>query len=175
MAIQGRILIFSGSGKGKTSAAIGTCIRAIGNGMVCALINFLKAGISGEHYTLERLEIPYLVSGGGWVKDGPTPNDMMWGAKGITAVKAYFANTSVTKNIDLLVLDEVITAIELKVLDIEQVRELIASKPQGMHLILTGRGPWEKLEDLADTITVMQDVKHIYDVNKTSAAIGIEY
>lgn len=181
---RGLIVINTGPGKGKTTAALGTALRAAGNGMRVLILQFLKGSWHyGELDAIETLgktlgtpEDPAIVirqMGRGFVKVGGAetdPEDLKmvedaWNA----AVQAIQS-----EDWDLVVLDEINYAIGYKMLDAEKVADVLRSKPEMIHVILTGRNAHPSLIELADTVTEMREVKHAYQKG-ILAQRGIEF
>ncbi len=173
---RGLILINTGPGKGKTTAALGTALRAVGCGMKVLMLQFIKgswhygeldaAKAFGENFVLRQM-------GRGFVKIGgaePDPEDVRmveeaW-AEARTAIDSG--------EWDLVILDEINYAISYKMLDPELVAEALRNKPEMVHVILTGRNAHPLLVELADTVTEMREVKHSYQKG-ILAQRGIEF
>jgi cob(I)alamin adenosyltransferase len=177
---RGLILINTGPGKGKTTAALGTAFRAAGNGMRVLVLQFLKGS---WHYgeldsaeaitTAEGFTYVMRQMGKGFVKVGGAETD----PEDLAMVEAAW-NESATEILsgdwDLIVLDEINYAIGYKMLDPEKVAEVLRRKPEMLHVILTGRNAHPVLVDLADTVTEMREVKHAYQKG-ILAQRGIEF
>jgi len=177
---RGLILINTGPGKGKTTAALGTAFRAAGNGMRVLVLQFLKgswhygeldsaealSSLDGYTYELRKL-------GKGFVKVGGAeadPEDLRMVEDGWNeAVTAILSGEW-----DLIVLDEINYVIGYKMLDPERVADVLRRKPEMLHVILTGRNAHPLLIDLADTVTEMREVKHAYQ-RGILAQRGIEF
>ena len=175
-ARRGLILINTGPGKGKTTAALGTALRAVGNGMRVLMIQFLKgswhygeldaAEAFGGNFVLKQM-------GRGFVKVGGAETD----PEDVRLVEAAWAEARAaieSGEWDMVVLDEINYAIGYKMLDPEQVAETLRRKPEMVHVILTGRNAHPLLVELADTVTEMREVKHAYQKG-ILAQRGIEY
>jgi cob(I)alamin adenosyltransferase len=173
---RGLILINTGPGKGKTTAALGTALRAVGNGMRVLMIQFLKgswhygeldaAKAFGENFVLKPM-------GRGFVKVGGAETD----PEDLRLVEAAWAEARAaieSGEWDMVVLDEINYAIHYKMLDPEVVANTLRTKPEMVHVILTGRSAHPLLVDLADTVTEMREVKHAYQKG-ILAQRGIEY
>src|ERR1700728_3713331 len=159
---RGLILINTGAGKGKTTAAMGTALRAVGNGMRVLMLQFLKGSwhygeldstkAFGENFVLRQM-------GRGFVKVGGAETD----PEDIRLVEEAWAESAaaiLSGDWDLIVLDEINYAISYKLLDPEKVAEVLRQKPEMTHIILTGRNAHPTLVELADTVTEMREVKH---------------
>lgn len=179
-ARRGLILINTGPGKGKTTAALGTAFRAAGNGMRVLVLQFLKGSWHyGELDSAEALStasgFTYLMRqmGRGFVKIGGAeadPEDLAM----VEAAWQESAKEILSGDWDLIVLDEINYAIGYKMLDPEKVAAVLRQKPEMLHVILTGRNAHPTLVELADTVTEMREVKHAYQKG-ILAQRGIEY
>jgi len=175
--MSGLVHIYYGNGKGKTTAALGLALRASGSGKKAVIVQFLKDWSSGE---LESLAlIPNITVLRGKASGGVFIHEMTDEQRAATtlihnnnlkqALKLQSEGTC-----DILVLDEVIDAINLNVLDPALINELLDSKPDGLELIITGHNPSASLLQRADYITEMVKHKHPYDEGVT-ARKGIEF
>ena len=160
---KGLVLINTGPGKGKTTAALGVVLRALGHGQRVVFLQFIKSKATGESRFLERYaadkpdSLWYGRLGLGFVgRGGATAEDL---AK---AAEAMATAEKVRDGADLVVLDEVNVALDLGLVDIERVKGFLEEKPERQSVILTGRGCPKELYDLADTVTEMADIKHAY-------------
>jgi cob(I)alamin adenosyltransferase len=175
-ARRGLILINTGPGKGKTTAALGTALRAVGNGMRVLMIQFLKGSWHyGELDAAEAFGGSFVLKqmGRGFVKVGGAETD----PEDVRLVEAAWAEARAaieSGEWDMVVLDEINYAIGYKMLDPEQVAETLRNKPEMVHVILTGRNAHPLLVELADTVTEMREVKHAYQKG-ILAQRGIEY
>jgi cob(I)alamin adenosyltransferase len=177
---RGLILINTGPGKGKTTAALGTAFRAAGNGMRVLVLQFLKGSwhygeldsaeaistASGFTYVMKQL-------GRGFVKVGGAETD----PEDLRMVERAWDEAEeavLSGEWDLVVLDEINYAIGYKMLDPERVAEVLRRKPEMLHVILTGRNAHPTLVELADTVTEMKEVKHAYQ-RGIIAQRGIEF
>jgi cob(I)alamin adenosyltransferase len=173
---RGLILINTGPGKGKTTAALGTALRAVGNGMKVLMLQFLKGSwhygeldaveAFGENFVLRQL-------GRGFVKVGGAEMD----PEDIRLVEEAWAEARAavySGEWDMVVLDEINYAISYKMLDAAVVAEALRGRPEMVHVILTGRNAHPLLVELADTVTEMREVKHAYQKG-ILAQRGIEY
>lgn len=173
---RGLILINTGPGKGKTTAALGTALRAVGNGMKVLMLQFLKgswhygeldaAKAFGDNFILKQM-------GRGFVKVGGAETD----PEDIRLVEEAWAEARAaiySGEWDMVILDEINYAISYKMLDPAVVAEALRGKPEMVHVILTGRNAHPLLVELADTVTEMREVKHAYQKD-IPAQRGIEY
>ena len=169
-------MINTGPGKGKTTAALGTAMRAVGNGMRVLMLQFQKgswhygeldaAAAFGENFVLKQM-------GRGFVKVGGAETDQ----EDVRMVEAAWAEAReaiYSGEWDMVVLDEINYAINYKMLDPEVVAEALRGRPEMVHVILTGRNAHPLLVELADTVTEMREVKHAY-TKGILAQRGIEY
>ncbi len=170
----GLVIVNTGDGKGKTTAALGTLLRAWGQGMRCCVIQFIKSksGGWGESQAAHKLGIEWYQMGDGFT----------WQSKDIdeTAAKAReawaFAQQKIASGeYDLIVLDEFTFALKYGWLNLDEVLSwLQAHKPPEMHLIITGRDAPRQLVEYADLVTEMKKVKHPFDEGILAQA-GIEF
>jgi cob(I)alamin adenosyltransferase len=173
---RGLILINTGPGKGKTTAALGTALRAAGNGMRVLVLQFLKGSWHyGELDAVEAFGQNFVMKqmGRGFVKVGGAETD----PEDIRLVEAAWdeAREAIySGEWDMVVLDEINYAIGYKMLDPAVVAEALRAKPEMVHVILTGRNAHPLLVELADTVTEMREVKHAYQKG-ILAQRGIEF
>ncbi len=171
---QGCVQVYTGNGKGKTTAALGLALRAVGRELMVCIVQFMKGGGPyGEHLVAERLA-PYLtiITTGrkGWVKqDGPAAEDRQLAEEGLVLAREILTGGTY----DLVILDEINGAVAYGLLDVEPVLELIRLKPSRVELVLTGRNAHEKIIEAADLVTEMREIKHYYKAG-VPARIGIE-
>ncbi len=173
---RGLILINTGPGKGKTTAAMGTALRAVGNGMRVLMLQFLKGSWHyGELDAVEAFGDNFVMKqlGRGFVKIGGAETD----PEDIRMVEAAWDEARaaiLSGDWDMVVLDEINYAIGYKMLDPAQVVDTLKQRPEMVHVILTGRNAHPDLVAIADTVTEMRQVKHAYE-NGILAQRGIEY
>jgi cob(I)alamin adenosyltransferase len=171
---QGCIQVYTGNGKGKTTAALGLALRAVGRGLTVCMIQFMKGGGPyGEHLVAERLA-PYLTiiptGRPGWVdKDNPAEEDKRLAAEALSMGKRALTGGE----FDLVILDEINGAVSFGLLAVAEVLDLMQSKPPQVELILTGRNAAAQIIEAADLVTEMREVKHYYKAG-VAARIGIE-
>jgi cob(I)alamin adenosyltransferase len=169
-------LINTGPGKGKTTAALGTALRAVGNGMRVLVLQFLKGSWHyGELDAAEMLggNLVLKQMGRGFVKVGGAETDQ----EDIRLVEQAWAEAReaiYSGDWDMVILDEINYAIGYKMLDPAVVAEALKGRPEMVHVILTGRNAHPLLVELADTVTEMREVKHAYQKG-ILAQRGIEY
>jgi cob(I)alamin adenosyltransferase len=171
---QGLVQIYTGDGKGKTTAAIGLAMRAIGKGFKVYMVQFLKGRPYGEVETAKMLPDSFtLVQSGldSFVKKGePTAEDLELAHRGLELARQAI----MSGEYDIVILDEVNVAIELEVLTVDEVLPLIDERPKTVELVLTGRYAPTEFCDRADLITEMKNVRHCYDAG-VPLREGIEY
>lgn len=173
---RGLIIVNTGPGKGKTTAAMGTALRAVGNGLKVVMLQFLKGSwhygeldavkAFGDNFVMKQL-------GRGFVKVGGAETD----PEDVRLVEAAWAEAEkaiLSAEWDLVVLDEINYAISYNMLDPQKVAEVLKRKPEQVHVILTGRNAHPAIVELADTVTEMREVKHAYQKG-IMAQRGIEY
>jgi len=171
---RGLVQVFTGDGKGKTSAAIGAAIRALGHGLKVYIAFFMKgAHPSGEFHLLSQIPSVTMASfGSGGLVD---PNNIKPKERG-EAERALAAarEAMLSGNYDLVVLDEVNVAVAFGLIAVDEVLKLINEKPERVELILTGRRADTRLVQAADLVTECLKIKHPYDMG-VAARGGIEF
>ena len=172
---KGLVQIFTGEGKGKTTAALGTVLRAAGHGLKISIIFFIKGRSSqGEYKALAALPNVKVASFG--LRQFIYKNNVINPAEKAQAQAALAAaREDITSGkFDLVVLDEVNVAIYFRLLEVQEVLRLIKDKPPQVELILTGRNADKKLIAAADLVTEMGKIKHPFDKG-IKARKGIEF
>ncbi len=171
---RGLVQVFTGDGKGKTSAAIGAAIRALGHGLKVYIAFFMKgAHPSGEFHLLSQIPSVTMASfGSGGLVD---PNNIKPKERG-EAERALAAarEAMLSGDYDLVVLDEVNVAVAFGLIAVDEVLKLINEKPERVELILTGRRADTRLVQAADLVTECLKIKHPYDMG-VAARGGIEF
>jgi cob(I)alamin adenosyltransferase len=171
---RGYVQIYTGNGKGKTTAALGLAFRAMGRGLKTYIGQFIKgqkygeieaASISNGLITLEQYGKDTFVHTG----RKPNPEDKKMVLDGLARARTAL----LSGKYDIIVLDEIITTYHFKLISLEDMMNLIAEKPLNVELIMTGRHAPRKLMDAADLVTRMNEVKHYYKKGVT-ARNGIE-
>ena len=173
---RGLIIVNTGPGKGKTTAAMGTALRAVGNGMKVLMLQFLKGSWHyGELDAVKAFGDSFIMKqmGRGFVKVGGAETDpedvRMVQEAWNEAEQAIYSGAW-----DLVILDEINYAISYKMLDPEKVVAVLQKKPKMVHVILTGRNAHPSIIEIADTVTEMREIKHAY-TKGIEAQRGIEY
>jgi cob(I)alamin adenosyltransferase len=171
---KGLVQVYTGDGKGKTTAAFGLALRAVGRGLRVYVIQFIKGGFDyGELYVVDRLPNLTLKAFGRGkfvMAKPPEGEDVGFAREAFELAKKVV----MSGEYDVVVLDEVNVALSLKLIGISEVLELVRGKPVHVEVVLTGRGAPEELVEVADLVTEMREVKHPYRKGVT-ARKGIEY
>ena len=160
---RGYTHIYTGGGKGKTTAALGLAMRAAGAGLRVYLGEFIKEmeygeiGILRERFPEVKVEL-FGTSAGCLIDRQPTEEDLRGAAEGLDRAEEAMKSG----DYDLVILDEVTVAVELQLLPEERVLQLMDEKPDSVELVLTGRGATEAMRERADLVTEMEEVKHYY-------------
>lgn len=171
---KGFIHIYTGNGKGKTTAAIGQAIRAAGAGLKTYIAQFMKEYPYSELESLKLFKEKITIEqfcGDEFVyrRQLPDESEIKKASEGLSSAKAKM----LSGEYDLIILDEAIVAIYFKLLTVNQILEFIESKPESVELILTGRYCPQELISKADLVTEMKEIKHYYTQGIT-ARKGIE-
>lgn len=171
---RGLIQVYTGNGKGKTSAAFGLALRAVGRGLRVFMIQFIKGGFDyGELYVVDKLPNLTLKAfgRGKFVTEKPAgKEDVELAGQAL----ALAEETIKGGRYDVVILDEVNVALSLKLISLEKVLRLIKEKPKHVELVLTGRDAPEEIIEAADLVTEMREIKHPYKKG-LPARKGIEY
>jgi cob(I)alamin adenosyltransferase len=171
---KGLVQIFTGDGKGKTSAALGIVLRALGHGLRVYFVFFMKGDYPyGERNILSQLPNVTMASFGSGKFINPAdikPEETEQARQALAAAR----EAMLSGNYDLVVLDEVNLAVAWKLVELNEMIQLVKDKPQNVELILTGRQADTELIKLADLVTEMVKIKHPYDEG-VRARKGIDY
>jgi cob(I)alamin adenosyltransferase len=170
--MTGYVQLYTGNGKGKTTAAFGLALRAAGAGLRVLIVQFAKKGPYSEHAALRRFEdlITVRTAGLGEFITGTPSEDE------IRAARAGFEEARrdlLSGRFDLVILDEICIANHFRLIPVEDVLDLIAAKPAAVELVLTGRNADARIVEKADLVTEMREVKHYYEKG-VEARTGIE-
>ncbi|MEF9462920.1 cob(I)yrinic acid a,c-diamide adenosyltransferase [Bacillus megaterium] len=175
---RGLTLIYTGDGKGKTTAALGLALRATGRGQKVLMIQFIKSPqrTYGEKLMFDRIGIEMIQTGVGftWTKTPPEHREALQKAWALTKEKVF------SNEYDVVILDELNNALAIEkfpiddVLPLHEVIDLIQKRPEHMHLVITGRAAKKEVMDAADLVTEMKPHKHYYDEG-IPAVKGIEF
>jgi cob(I)alamin adenosyltransferase len=160
---KGLVQVYTGNGKGKTTASLGLALRAAGHGLKTFVIQFMKGNIQyGElesakklspHLTIRQMGRETFVS-----KTNPDPMDIEWAQKGFALAKEVIASG----DYDIVILDEINVAVDYGLIPLSDLLQLIDSKPATVELILTGRNAKPEIIEKADLVTEMVERKHYY-------------
>ena len=172
---KGLVLINTGPGKGKTTAAFGLALRALGQGFRVLILQFMKGRANiGEIKALSHIDLPLEIQQVGrdvfFKSRACEPIDIYLATKGLSD----FCEAMASGRYDMIILDEVIMAIDFGLIELEDILKAIAAKPAALHLILTGRNAPAELIKVADLVTEMQEIKHPFHQG-IAAQKGIEY
>lgn len=168
---RGIIQIYTGDGKGKTTAALGLAMRAAGRGLKIAFIQFLKGEPYGEHLFVSRyhpFNIVQISVGNSFTK--PREQLLQEAQETLT----YAEEEMLSGKYNLVILDEIFVALHQKLITTEQVMGLLDKKPASVDLVLTGRNAPPQIIERANLVTEMRMIKHPYNEG-ISARLGIEY
>jgi cob(I)alamin adenosyltransferase len=171
---RGLVMVITGNGKGKTTAAFGQALRAIGQNYNVFVLQFMKGRKYGEFIAAEkylpRLTIRMSGLDSFVMRDNPAAIDIELAEKGLDiARKAILSG-----KYDMVILDEINVALDFKLINLKEVIDLIKNKPPALNLILTGRYAPEGIIKLADTVSEVKEIKHHYAAGIKDRA-GIEY
>ena len=170
--MKGRVVVNTGEGKGKTTAAVGMAVRAVGRGMKVAMVQFMKGAIdTGEVEVLKRLgvEVHRMGTGFSWTKES-WEEDKALARKGWEVAKGLLLGGEH----QMVVLDELNYVVGYGLLEAAEVAETIQARPKGVHVVITGRGLAPEIQAVADTITEMRPIRHAFD-SGIPATKGVEF
>ena len=170
--MKGCVQVYTGDGKGKTTAALGLALRAAGAGLKVYFGQFLKDGTSSEIQVIRRVLPEVTVEHFGrprFVRRNPSARDISDAAAGLQKLRTAL----LSRNYDVVVADEINVATDKGLLSVSDVLDLLSDRPAGVEFILTGRSADPRICKQADLITEMCKVKHYYD-GGTTARKGIE-
>ncbi len=173
---SGLIIVFTGSGKGKTTASLGLALRGAGHGFQTLMIQFIKGSWkSGELGGADMLApfLDIIPMGKGFIRfdrEGPEPEDEQAVREAWELAKRQIASD----RYDTIVLDEINYVIDYGLLPVEEVLEVLKTKPPSLNLVLTGRNAHPDVIEAADLVTEMTEVKHPFE-NGVKARKGIEF
>ena len=170
--MEGYIQVYTGNGKGKTTAALGLAIRAAGAGLKVYIAQFIKMGEYSEIKALKRFNDLITVEQfgtGRFIKGKPSPSDIEAARKGLEKIKSVF----MLYQYNVVIMEEANVAVGLGLLSVEDLLEIMIEKPKDVELVITGRGADSRIIEKADLVTEMKEVKHYYQKGVKSR-IGIE-
>ncbi len=169
---RGAVHIYTGEGKGKTTAALGLALRAAGAGWQVCFVQFMKAGHYAEHASLAKLKAITVrqFGGKGFIRQQPTAQDRQEAQRAWETVRLASQNP----DYGLVVADEILVAQSMGLLQEKQVLELMTHKLKSVELVLTGRGATKREMARADLVTEMNAYKH-YHTQGRPAKKGVEF
>ena len=171
---KGLIQVYTGNGKGKTTAALGLALRAVGHGMKVLMVQFMKGDVGcGELESAKKLSPNFTLKQTGREtfisKRNPDPKDLQLAQEGFSIAKKAIRD----QEYDIVILDEINLAIDYGLIPLDDLLQIMDSKPETVELILTGRNANRAILERADLVTDMVDRKHYYEKG-VSAREGIE-
>lgn len=170
--MKGYVQVYTGNGKGKTTASLGLTLRAIGAGLRVYIGQFIKNNDCSEKKAIqEKLKDVTIeqYGGGSFIKQNPTSEDIKLAEEGLEKIDHAMKSGSY----DLIIADEANCAVTAKLFSVEKLIALIDAKPENIELVFTGRNADQRLIDRADLVTEMKQIKHYYG-NNVPARKGIE-
>ncbi|MEJ2656855.1 MAG: cob(I)yrinic acid a,c-diamide adenosyltransferase [Desulfobacterales bacterium] len=170
--MKGYIQVYTGNGKGKTTAALGLAIRAAGAGLKVFIAQFIKMGEYSEIKALNRFKDLITVEqfgSGRFIKGAPSDADIEAAQAGIKRIK----NILSSGQYHVVIMEEANVAAGLGLLAVEDLLKIMAEKPENTELVITGRGADSRVIEKADLVTEMKEIKHYFQKGVT-ARIGIE-
>jgi len=170
--MRGYVQVYTGNGKGKTTAALGLAIRAAGAGLKVFIAQFIKMGEYSEIKALKRFDDLITVEQygtGRFIKGKPSVKAIEAAHKGLERIKAVFASDQH----NVVIMEEANVASKLELISVEEILDIIAEKPKGVELVITGRGADSRIIEKADLVTEMKEIKHYFQKG-VKARIGIE-
>jgi cob(I)alamin adenosyltransferase len=171
---KGYVQVYTGNGKGKTTASLGLAVRAAGHGLKTVIVQFMKGWIDYGELAGVRMLAPYVeIHQAGrdtFVnRKNPDPEDVRLAREGWKLAREIVSG----RKADIVVLDELNCAMDFGLVPVAEVLDLLRAKPDGMELILTGRGAPAEIVEVADLVTEMREVKHYY-AKGVDARVGVE-
>lgn len=169
---KGFVQVYTGNGKGKTTAALGLAMRAAGAGLKVFIAQFIKSKRTSEHHALERFEESITVQQYGkglLIRRKPGPADIKAAQKGYADVREALRQ----RQYDVVIMDEANVAVHYGLLSVEDLLDLMKEKPKDVELVITGRYADQRIMDAADLVTEMKEIRHYWSKG-TQARRGIE-
>lgn len=168
---RGLVIVNTGNGKGKTTAALGMMLRAWGHGMKVVVLQFVKRSAVGEHRAAQRLGIEIVAGGAGRTSRGDNAEENREMAGDLWEVAREKINSD---SYDMVILDEMTYALNYGWLSMDEVLETLRRRPGKLHVIITGRNAPQSIIDFADAVMEIIDIKH-HKRQGVGAQPGIEY
>ncbi|WP_312181795.1 cob(I)yrinic acid a,c-diamide adenosyltransferase [Pantoea sp. CTOTU46764] len=169
---RGILMVFTGNGKGKTTAAFGTALRACGHSKKVAAVQFIKGEWpNGERNLLEQHGVEFQVMSTGFTWD---TQNRETDTAACQLVWQHARRMLADDSVDLVILDEITYMVSMDYLDLAELVDMLQQRPAQQSVIITGRGCHRTLLDLADTVTEMRPVKHAFDAG-IQAQQGIDW
>ncbi len=162
---RGLVIVYTGDGKGKTTAALGLCVRAVGYNEKVCIVQFIKGSWKyGELDGIKKLapNVELYQKGLGFVG---IIDDKLYRGEHVKAAQEaldFSREMILSGKYDIVILDEINVALKLELIKVDDILELIKIKPELMDLVLTGRNAHEKIIEMADLVTEMREIKHPY-------------
>ncbi len=171
---RGLVLVYTGDGKGKTTAALGQALRALGHGLKVLIVQFMKGKKYGEVLCAEKFLPDLTICQCGLdsfvMKDNPAPVDIELARRGLDIAKKAVSSNEY----DMVILDEINVALEFKLIPLAEVLEMIQNRPRNLDMVLTGRYAPPEIIEIADTVSEVKEIKHHYTKGFKERA-GIEF
>jgi len=175
---RGLVQVYTGDGKGKTTASIGLAIRAMGSGLRVLMVQFIKGTWpTGEVRAASAFDPGFRIvsAGRGFVELGQrSESDRVSSAEAASEALLFAWDCMTSGKYDVLILDEINCAVSLGLVPVEDVLQMIREKPEGVELVLTGRGADPRILEIADLVTEMREIKHPFRMG-IAARRGIEF
>jgi cob(I)alamin adenosyltransferase len=172
---RGLVMVYTGDGKGKTTAAIGQALRTIGHGHKVLVVQFMKGKKYGEVLAAEKFLADRLITiqcglDSFVMKNNPAPVDIELARQGLSLAK----QAVVSGDYQMIILDEINVALDFNLVPLEEVLDMIKAKPAPLDLVLTGRYAPAEIIALADTVSEVREIRHHYAKGVKERA-GIEF
>jgi cob(I)alamin adenosyltransferase len=171
---KGLVFVFTGNGKGKTTAALGQALRAVGHGLKVLILQFMKGKKYGEVLAAEKYLPSVTIYQCGLdsfvMRGNPAPVDIDLAVQGLNIAKKALSSGEY----NMVILDEINVALDFKLISLDDVVEMIKNKAPSVDLILTGRYAPPEIIELADTVSEINEIKHHYSAGVKERA-GIEF
>ena len=170
--MKGYIQVYTGEGKGKTTAALGLAIRAAGAGLKVFIAQFIKMGEYSEIKALKRFEDLITIEqfgSGRFIQGKPSFEDIEAAQKGLEKTREILASGKHP----VVIMEEANVAVDIGLLSVQDILKIMATKPRHVELVITGRGADSRITEKADLVTEMKEIKHYFQKG-VAARVGIE-